>query len=343
MRVSVIIRTKDEASRLRLTLASLVEQTEPAEIVVVNDGSSDDTRTVIEEYSGTLSLVAIHNTAAQGRSEASNIGARAASGDILIFLDGDTLVGPEFVVRHLALHRTHDGLIGRGETWHLRATRFFADPETLTPMPGEVERVARMRASELDRARVSREIIRDDFARIVRNAQPGIYPGAGPRILYDLEMAALREAPDCPVLWAAASGSNQSGSRTAFLAAGGFDAELSINEHRELALRLCKAGARMRPVEGAHSFHMTHRSGWRDPLVDRAWERHFYAAHPDPAVALLGVLWGSLSEPPQWPSQAQIATFPALAQAAERCAGIVGLDRVRQAHLGQYGLDWEAA
>lgn len=48
MRASIVIRTKDEAPRLRLTLASLSRQTVRTEIVVVNDGSSDATPAVIE-------------------------------------------------------------------------------------------------------------------------------------------------------------------------------------------------------------------------------------------------------------------------------------------------------
>ena len=37
MSLSVVIRSKDEAERLRLTLTSLARQTQPAEVVVVND------------------------------------------------------------------------------------------------------------------------------------------------------------------------------------------------------------------------------------------------------------------------------------------------------------------
>ena len=97
MRASVIIRSKDEADRLRLTLRSLAEQTEPPEVVVVNDGSTDHTEKVISEAADGMSLVRLANSVPLGRSEAANAGAVLASGDILIFLDGDTLAGPEFV------------------------------------------------------------------------------------------------------------------------------------------------------------------------------------------------------------------------------------------------------
>jgi hypothetical protein len=134
------------------------------------------------------------------------------------------------------------------------------------------------------------------------------------------------------VLWAAASGSNQSGGRAAFLRSGGFLTELLINGHRELALRLCKQGLQMAGTP-VRSYHMTHRSGWRDPLQDAAWERIFYAAHPIPEVALLTFLWSSLSDAPLCPVEACIHSLEELAAAAENYRDVVGLENVRQAHL----------
>jgi hypothetical protein len=88
---------------------------------------------------------------------------------------------------------------------------------------------------------VTRQQIRSCFHEIDRRSQPGVYPGFGPRKLFELEMEALTTATDCPVLWAAASGANMSVNRAAFLDNGGFKPELDNNEHRELALRLLHA------------------------------------------------------------------------------------------------------
>jgi GT2 family glycosyltransferase len=333
MRASVIIRSKDEADRLRLTLRSLAEQTEPPEVVVVNDGSTDHTEKVISEAADGMSLVRLANSVPLGRSGAANAGAALASGDILIFLDGDTLAGPEFVSRHLAVHSKMSGVVGRGETHQLRCTRFFADPETGTARPGEEERVAAMSVSELVRMRVTLQDVSERFQSVHDRSQPGIYPGAGPRRLFELEMDALRSHPDCGVLWAAASGSNQSLRREAFLACGGFNEALTINEHRELALRLCRAGARMVPVDGAFSYHLTHRTGWRDPVADTSWENTFYRAHPISAVPLMSIFWASLSDPLPFPSAARIISLPELEAAAERCKEVSGIENVRQAHI----------
>jgi glycosyltransferase involved in cell wall biosynthesis len=215
MRVSVAIRTKDEADRLRLTLASLARQDMAAEIVVVDDGSSDHTADVIAEAARTLTLTHIRHAAPRGRSAASNAAAEAASGDVVVFMDGDTLAAPDLVARHGAAHRARAGIVARGGTFHLRGTRFFRDPASGSPMPGEAARVARLPAEERARLLVTRRDISEDFASIDRRAQPGIYPGAGPRRLYDLEMDALSNYPDCGVLWAASSGANTSVRRAA--------------------------------------------------------------------------------------------------------------------------------
>ena len=331
-RASVIVRSKDEADRLRLTLTSLARQSELPEVVVVNDGSSDHTKDVIAEAARDMAIVALHHDAPVGRSAASNAGAAAASGDIMIFLDGDTLAAPDLVASHLQMHRERTRLIVRGSTHHLRCTRPFLDPEQGTPQLGQESRVARMTASEVSRASVTRQQIRNSFQEIDSRSQPGVYPGFGPRKLFELEMAALTTARDCPVLWAAASGANQSLEREAFLDIGGFLSEINCNEHRELALRLCERGFTMAGSK-ARTYHMTHRSGWRDPLEERDWEDIFFKVHPIPEVALLPVLWASLADVVTLPEAARINSMPALAAAAERCRAFQGREAIRAAHL----------
>ncbi|HKT55106.1 MAG TPA: glycosyltransferase, partial [Caulobacteraceae bacterium] len=189
MTLSAVIRSKDEAPRLRLTLASLEGQAGLDEVVVVNDGSLDETPAVLAEAAASLPLTVVTHEAARGRAAASNAGAAAACGDILLFLDGDTLAGPSLAARHAAAHAGPRGRIGRGETYHLRCTRFLADPEAATPRAGEATRIGRLSTAERERMRITRQQVREDFAAIERRAEPGIYPGAGPRRLYEIEMA----------------------------------------------------------------------------------------------------------------------------------------------------------
>jgi glycosyltransferase involved in cell wall biosynthesis len=295
MRTSLVIRSHNEASRLRLTLASLEGQPGMDEVVVVDDGSSDDTPAIIQLARETIPLRAIRNERAVGRSAASNRGAEAASGDILIFLDGDTLAGPGMVAAHRAVHEAEAGQIARGFTSHLRCTRFLSDPQTGAFWPEHAARASTLSDKERDAARVTLGQVQSDFAAIERRAAPGVYPGAAPARLYQAEMAALRDNPESPRLWAAASGSNLSMERSLFLSAGGFDEEMDINEHRELAYRLCLRGARMTGIDAARSYHLTHRVGWRDPLSDDGWERRFLAAHPEAPLTQLKAYWRAIS------------------------------------------------
>lgn len=331
-RVSIVIRSRNEADRLRLTLNSLARQSETPEVIVVNDGSTDHTCAVLDTPPAGIDLVVIHHDVAHGRSSASNAGAERASGDILLFLDGDTLTAPELTQRHLEAHEGRDDLIVRGATHHLRCTRFFLDPEAGTPRTGEERRIARMSEAERSKAIVTRRQIAEDFAAIDVRSEPGIYPGFGPRKLFDTEMSNVRDHPECSALWAAASGSNQSVHRRAFLDAGGFMPQLAINEHRELALRLCRQGLRMRVCDG-RTYHLTHRAGWRDPLIDKEWEEIFFRAHPIAEVALLSVFWQSLSESASLSSSARLLSLPELAFAADRLRGIQDPDAIREAHV----------
>jgi hypothetical protein len=91
-------------------------------------------------------------------------------------------------------------------------------------------------------------------------------------------------------------------------------------------------------VAGARTYHMTHRSGWRDPLVESDWEAVFYRRHPIAAVKLLSVLWASLADASPVPPEARITSLPELARAARGETG-VDYDAVRRLIPGLASLD----
>src|SRR4051794_2793287 len=91
--VSVVICAFNEAEHVDRLLSSLAVQTRPPlEVLVVDDGSTDHT-SAIAKSQGALVLRVAHRGPARGR----NLGARIASGDILIFLDGDMSCEPRFI------------------------------------------------------------------------------------------------------------------------------------------------------------------------------------------------------------------------------------------------------
>jgi glycosyltransferase involved in cell wall biosynthesis len=311
MRVSVIIITKDEHSRLRLCLAMLARQAvrwnENTELIVVDDGSAPAVGPPdIPTAAPPLRL--LRHERAQGRSAARNAGAEVARGERLLFLDGDVLLSPEAATRHGALDAQQ---LGRGEQRHLSGTRFFSDPQTGTPWPGKEALVRRL--GELSPRLITEDMLaQQPFEHWIARSEPAIYPGAAPRKLYELEMNALRRGSAPMAEWMAAAGHNFSVDRRRFAEAGGFDREISINEHRELALRLCRDGARVVPVDGSISVHMTHREGWRDPLVESDhWERPFARLHPRETQAMLH-FWRSLAGDPQIEPSTRTMTLEAV-------------------------------
>ena len=100
--ISVIIPTYNRAPYLALTLAGFAQQTiKDWELILLDDGSTDETRTVAESFSTQLNIVYIRQDNA-GRSAARNHALQVATGDIILFSDDDRIPCPEFVAAHLA-------------------------------------------------------------------------------------------------------------------------------------------------------------------------------------------------------------------------------------------------
>jgi glycosyltransferase involved in cell wall biosynthesis len=97
-RVSVIIPTYNRSKLLRLTVESVLAQTYPnIEIIVVDDGSTDDTEAVMADYAGRVIYIKQEHWAAYGR----NTGFKVASGEYINFLDHDDLMMPTKIERQV--------------------------------------------------------------------------------------------------------------------------------------------------------------------------------------------------------------------------------------------------
>ncbi len=85
MRVSVILPAKNEAEGLRRTLPVLRACLPDAEVIVIDDGSTDATAAVAAEHGAKV----LSSPYSMGNGAAIKRGTRAASGDILVFMDAD--------------------------------------------------------------------------------------------------------------------------------------------------------------------------------------------------------------------------------------------------------------
>lgn len=107
--VSIIIPAKNEVQGLRKLLPEIRSIYSSAEIIVVNDGSSDETAAVCREYE----VNCISHSYSMGNGAAIKTGARAAKGDILVFMDADGQHKPEDIPRLLAkLEEGYDMVVG---------------------------------------------------------------------------------------------------------------------------------------------------------------------------------------------------------------------------------------
>ncbi|MDF2680659.1 MAG: glycosyltransferase, partial [Brevibacillus sp.] len=100
--VTVILPSYNRYPLNLLTLYSLENQTfDPSrmEVILIDDASTDKTHS-LQYYRPPYSFQYIRNCRNEGRSKTRNKGIKAAKGEILIFLDAEVIVDPDFVNNH---------------------------------------------------------------------------------------------------------------------------------------------------------------------------------------------------------------------------------------------------
>lgn len=102
--ISIIIPTRNRAAWLPTCLAHLEQQTFPAacfEVIVVDDGSTDDTCSVLARYThGSPIRIRTLSLEPGGTALARNLGAGMAGGTLLVFLADDELASPRLLENH---------------------------------------------------------------------------------------------------------------------------------------------------------------------------------------------------------------------------------------------------
>jgi glycosyltransferase involved in cell wall biosynthesis len=109
MKVSVIIPAYNAEATIQATLDSVIRQTvSPDEILVLDDGSTDDTALIVECHKSRVTLFRQSN---QGVAHARNFLCEQARGDIIAFLDADDIWHPSYLEVQCRLIEDHPGAV----------------------------------------------------------------------------------------------------------------------------------------------------------------------------------------------------------------------------------------
>jgi glycosyltransferase involved in cell wall biosynthesis len=282
-RISVVIPTRNRLPLLRHCLRSLERQDAPTqehEIIVVDDGSQDGTAEFLSQWHPTCSATALHLPQPRGRSGARNHGLAAASGEVVIFLDGDVIAPPTLI----STHRRHHAAGGprtvvSGYPWCWRTLYTWAFHDFTTAQHADMRRFAAQRGVRPPQL-LDPQLL-DDWEGFIQWAGgPLAAPGTPAR---------AAEPDAAPFLWFITV--DVSAPRAALVGAGGFSERFRGHglEDWELGYRLWRRGARFVSDPGGGVFHQAHPPRERS----RSDYLHNYAVfldlHPDAEIGLMTV------------------------------------------------------
>jgi glycosyltransferase involved in cell wall biosynthesis len=257
--VSVIMPTYNKARYLQLTLASFVRQTHANfEIVIVDDGGTDQTESVIRRYSERLRIKYLRQPN-RGRAAARNLALGSAAGDILLFSDDDRIVVPDFVAAHAREFTDavkgpqvvgwQGGILSWWLPEHARSERLDgvrrANPELI---PNESSGAVQL-VTESD-------IERDIAATTARYG----FDEAWWRDYCEPILEAYPDPQHFRLSWALGNTGNMSATRRQVLEAGLFDEQFLGwgLEDMDLSYRLARVGAPVAVSRSALSYHQVH-------------------------------------------------------------------------------------
>jgi LmbE family N-acetylglucosaminyl deacetylase/glycosyltransferase involved in cell wall biosynthesis len=231
--ISVVVITHNKASYLEACLNCLGQTTfarHRFEVIVVNDGSTDRTRDLLDAYSATYTLSAIHKEQG-GISSARNAGIADAAGELLVMLDEDCLPDPSALQNLWDAYRANPTALFIANVIHIDVCH--------------VSGVC---------ARVNRGSM--DFMETVDTLSPQAYTFALQPILRSIK----EHLDELEVGWIGAQGPSVSMSRQMWAEVGGYDETFRKYgmEDFDLAFRFRSQGGRLLYVENAILYHLDH-------------------------------------------------------------------------------------
>ncbi len=109
MKISVIIPVYNSSTYLRKCLDSVVNQTlKDIEIIVINDGSTDDSKNMIEEYLCKYKNIIFIDQENKGIGKTRNIGIKKATGEYITFVDSDDYIKENMLEEYYKYAKKHN-------------------------------------------------------------------------------------------------------------------------------------------------------------------------------------------------------------------------------------------
>lgn len=260
--VSVVIPVRDQPERLRLCLASYLNQTlapDRFELIVVDDRSAEDVESEVRALEGRLGVRYLRNDLARGRGFARHLGIRSAAGDIVVCTDGDCLANPAFLECHLAAHQNGERLVASGRLRHLPQFAHTRDPAEGCPGSPDRSRTAQWSAE------ATHCLTCDDVAewapKIEGMAARSNYPDSDAwNIMVEdfLRRISASSEPYAESAWNVLITQNLSVSRRDYDAVGGFEEDVEYADDLVFAYKALHGGLRVRFIPEACTYHLFH-------------------------------------------------------------------------------------
>jgi len=109
MNISIVLPAKNEAGAIGLTIQKIKQVVPHAEVIVINDGSTDNTPQIAEQAGAKVTS----HTYSKGNGAAIKTGARTATGEVIVFMDADGQHDPQDILRLLKkIEEGYDLVVG---------------------------------------------------------------------------------------------------------------------------------------------------------------------------------------------------------------------------------------
>jgi len=252
--ISVVVAAYNKSEYLQACLNCLkaTQFSRPFEVIVVNDGSTDDTASFLAQYQPGYPLTTI-NTENRGLAAARDAGIEQASGRLLVMLDNDCLLAPD-ALDHL-----------------YRA--FCQEPDRM--LISSIRHIDIQHVSEVIAATQHGDL------SFMTNAAL-MMPEENESALQKLLRLIKCNLPDLAAGWFGAQGPSVSMAADLFRQLGGYDAAIRNYgmEDFDLAFRFTQTARRLHHVEGSVIHHLDHGHPQIDLLSDAAIStQYFYKKH----------------------------------------------------------------